>query len=143
MDKLRCWLAARRVGLDIRPKGEDCFVYEEGATSAVVRLNASSTKSERLFTALHECGHVQVWLGRRKRPEHRIAGCSLRELEEAKGRWRPRTVRRRLATMEEEIDAWTRGLRLARRLRIRLKNDAFEASRARALMTYARWLARR
>ena len=140
MEKLRVWLRARRVSLDVKRRGEDCFWYE--ASSGCVEVNGSAPRAERLHAALHECGHVQVWLGRRRHPNRRVAGCSLKELAADAGRWKPRSTRRRLATMEEELEAWTRGIRLARRLRIRVNGEAFEASRARALMTYARWAAR-
>ena len=139
MEKLRGWLEARGVGLVVRRGAEDCFV-SGGSERPVVQLNGAASRAEQMHGALHECGHVQVWLARRRRPRHRVAGCSLVELEKNAGRWKPRSKRRRLATMEEEIEAWTRGLRLARRLRVRVKAEAFEVSRARALMTYARWL---
>ena len=140
MEKLRAWLLDRRAELRILPRASDRVEFE--GASAVVYVNAQASKAERLFAALHECGHVEVHRSRRRAPSRRVAGCSLRELDRNAGRWRPRSTRKRLATLEEEVAAWTRGARLAKKLRIRLRVDAFEACRARALMTYVRWAAR-
>ena len=42
-------------------------------------------------------------------------------------------------TIEEEVEAWKRGKRLAKRLGIGLYEDRFDAHKAECLMTYIRW----
>ena len=140
MEKLRTWLRRRSASLVLLPGVEDCALFGNGPTT--VRINSSASREQRLLAALHECGHVAIFESRKHAPRSRVAGLSQQEDERAIGRGRVRTTRKRLATLEEEMEAWTRGWRLARRLRVRVRTEAFEATRARSLMTYARWVAR-
>ena len=140
MEKLRAWLASRSATLQLLPGVPDQVVFE--GKVATVFVNSRAKKREQLHAALHECGHVHVWRRRARNPRRRVAGCSLEEFIGATGRQKARTTRTSLATLEEEIEAWNQGELLAKQLRLRLRPEGYEKSRARALMTYVRWAAR-
>ncbi len=87
-----------------------------------------------LSVALHECGHVLVYLQRRKTRKALVAGRAWRERDSD---LRPRPTRAaRLRCLQEEFEAWDRGRRLAARLRIRVCAASFGGTMDRALTSY-------
>jgi hypothetical protein len=100
-----------------------------------VTLDAAQPYQERVAALLHECGHVLVYL-RRKRTRARVAGATFTEWWNASGRLQKRSKLKRITVLEEEIHAWNLGEKLARRLRIRVCKRVFERCRADALRTY-------
>ena len=103
-----------------------------------MHLSSRGTYHSRLSTLLHECGHVIVWLRRRRNKTKRVYGASFCEWMEGKGRCRARTKREALAILQEEMAAWDLGEKLARRLKVRLSLTKFESERTRAVLSYLR-----
>jgi hypothetical protein len=132
MEKLRSWLSKKGFELRLTPKGEDSVDFSE----RVVKVNQSDAYPIRLATALHECGHVLIFFSRFRRPQKRFSGSTLREQCLLKGRRKPRSRAARIACLQEELDAWDRGLDLAARLGVRVSKKIVEKDRIKALMTY-------
>ena len=132
MEKIRTWLSKQGFDLRVVPKGEDSVDFAE----RVVNINKSDAYPIRLATALHECGHVLIFFSRFRRPQKRFSGSTLKEQCLLKGRRAPRTRSARIACLQEELDAWDRGLDLAARLGVRISKKTVEKDRVKALMTY-------
>lgn len=136
MDKLRKWLARNGFSLKLcfREADEVCF------STKSVTINSASKPLTRINSLLHECGHVAIWKCRKKNPRKRVCGSTLG----ASNRIMTSSMKKlnktdRLALISEEVEAWERGAKLAKRLKIRFSAARFRADRTRALMTYQRW----
>jgi hypothetical protein len=88
------------------------MAYAEFAPEFEVRIDQRLAPRSQLYMALHECGHVLIG-------EHRKT---------------PRPIDQ----LAEEIEAWNRGRKLARRLRIPVDAHAWRSLRNRCLVSYAR-----
>lgn len=82
-------------------------------------------KTTQLYHLLHECGHYLI---NRSGPTRLAA---------ANGDTRSTEVR--IAVVEEEIEAWHRGRRLAARLGIKIDRKRWARVRRDALASYMRW----
>jgi len=134
MRKLRGWLQRRgfRLKLVRKAKNEVC------CTDKVVTLQTTLTLKSQVATLLHECGHVLVHLARKRSRCTKVAGASWKDWESLRD---SRSKRSELLALQEEMVAWDRGERLARRLRIKVCTKFQRLVRTRALMTYVRHLA--
>lgn len=132
MFKLRAWLGSKGFQLCTRPHAEDMVDFGE----RLVSINASDPYPIRIASALHECGHVLIFLSRCRRPQKRFSGSTLKEQCLLKGRRTPRSRAARIACLQEELDAWDRGLDLAQRLGVRVNKRILEKDRVKALMSY-------
>jgi len=113
LDKVVSW-AARR-GVTVRFSGRALLDSEWCPSTRTITVGRGGQRS-RLHMLLHECGHVLIGA-----EGARYAG--------------------RVGAVEEEMEAWKRGRRLAHRLRIRIDAPAFARVRSRCLATYVRWAA--
>jgi hypothetical protein len=115
--KVEAWCARRGVAVvhDAKTLG-DSHWHPGSRTITVGRLAPRS----RLYTLLHECGHVLIDSG-------------------AQGYLTAFVEPERVETVAEEIEAWNRGRRLAHRLRIRIDARAWRRLRAHCLASYMRW----
>jgi len=136
MKKLRAWLEARGFSLELRNCAESAV---DVGCDKLVTVDARLSPPARVSTLLHECGHVCIFLHRRRWPRVRVAGATWNESWKNRGRCGPRARVGRLAELQEELEAWDRGEALARRLRLRIPRRVYERVRLRCLMTYARW----
>ena len=135
MNCLQKWLASKHFKMLALPGVQDMAIF---SPAKVVILNKHSKPQVQLVTLLHECGHVCIYQCRIRRKKRRIAGCSYREWMAEKGRMKRGTCKEALAVLEEEIEAWERGAKLAKRLGISYPKAVMERERVRALMTYTR-----
>lgn len=101
----------------------------------VVYINTRQHAENRLYTLLHECGHVLVDSTRNGDRVYKLSGQAWSEARD-----RPSQAKR-VAMLTEEIEAWKRGERLALRLGIAIDKTKYDLARTMALMTYVRWAA--
>ena len=114
-------------------EGSD-YIDECDASLKEISICSRTGIEKRLYGLLHECGHALIrkdWGKFSKEYKRRVQG-------DIDGRT-ARTELYRVATIEEEVEAWKRGKRLAKRLGIELYEDRFNAHKAECLMTYVRW----
>jgi len=137
MEKLRAWLKRRGFGLEVVGGCPD----EVDLRTKTVHIDGRHAYQLKLSSLIHECGHVEIFLRRARRPRERICGRTLAEhiLEVGRGR----TVARasRLALLQEEMDAWEAGERLGKRLAVRYHRSVLEKDRVKSLMTYVAFTA--
>lgn len=128
--KIRRWLQRRAFSLSVNERFNDvCFEKKR------VRIQSTMCKSSQVATALHECGHILVFLSRRSLLSRDVAGASYKTWLRLQ---RSESKDAQLLRLQEEMVAWDRGLRLARRLRIRLSPTCVRLQRTRSLMSYVR-----
>jgi hypothetical protein len=96
-----------------------------------IHINSRAHPETRLYTLLHECGHILVDDNRDR--IHRLSFESHGE-----DIYRPER-RKRVAVVSEEYEAWKRGERLARRMGIEIDVKKFDRHRSVALMSYINW----
>ena len=102
------------------------------AIEKTVTIAGRMSPEKQLYFLLHECGHHLIGFD---------------EGDERFGRGYPlatdpnhnATFQHRLACLEEEIEAWHRGWRLAKRLGLEIDREDFDKIRAECLRSYVRW----
>ena len=133
MEKIRAWLRRRDFEMRVG-RSQDCVDF--GAQE--VRVSARQSKLRQVHSALHECGHVEIFRLRVLQRRRVVAGSTLRAWAFS----RRKTKQEKLRVLEEELDAWRRGELLGRRLRVKMP-AARERDRHRTacLATYVKWAA--
>lgn len=125
-----CAFKGIRVFFGKKPGG----TYDTGSKTIMIVGRAAPEK--QLYYLLHECGHHLI---------------GYKEHDERFGMGYPKagdpdhndTFRHRFACFEEEIEAWNRGWRLAKRLRLRIKREDFDRIRLICLRSYIQWVSSR
>ena len=106
------------------------------AIEKTIRISCRSLPEKQLHMLLHECGHHLIGFD---------------EADERFGMGYPyvedpninTTFHHRIACLEEEIEAWNRGWKLAKRLDLDLSRHDFDRVRLECLRTYVKWAAGR
>ncbi len=99
----------------------------------IIKMSSRYMPEKQLFTLLHECGHMLI--GERRKHERYGMGYKQEHHPIVS-----KTLHHRFDVLDEEMEAWFRGLRLARRLKIRVNKEAFHAHRLKCLKTYVKWV---
>lgn len=108
-------------------------IYEPSNMS--IKVCGRLEPEQQLYVLLHECGHHLV--GDRKPGERYGKGWN------ASDGATKRTLVHRIDVIDEELEAWHRGLKLAKRLKIKVNLERYNAIRAKYVKTYLRWATER
>lgn len=100
-----------------------------------IRINSNTRPENQLFILLHECGHVLI--GKKEKHERFGMGHSQANNPDVNC-----TFHHRCDILEEEFEAWHRGFKLGRRLKVRVNKKKFDAFRIGNLKTYIDWTMR-
>ena len=128
IEKLRLWLNRKGYSLFFETGIQDCVYY----SSKEVFINSRNHPEKKLYTLLHECGHILIDSSGRDRL-HTLS----QEVELSMGKKVNR--KKRVAVLSEEIEAWKRGEALAKKLKIKINPDRFDKIRADAIISYVEW----
>lgn len=122
-----CEARALRVVFGKRQAG----IYDSGAKKIIISARASPER--QLYYLLHECGHFLV--GLQEHHERFTAGypAGARDPEVKK------SFKYKITCLEEELEAWHRGWKLARRLKLNLNRDHWDVVRLECIRSYAEW----
>ena len=126
--KIRKWL--RKKGYKLEASNYDQYDPDE----KTIYYNKRLSKKNKLYTILHECGHLLVQqniFSYEKRHK-----CQVEGLQDARKR---RSLRWRIGFLKEEYAAWDRGFRLAKRLKIPIDEDCYYNYASKCLASYCRW----
>jgi len=99
-----------------------------------ITINASQGAENRLFSLLHECGHVLL-CSDEKRYKEAFPGV----WDGVQDKRRSRSRFFRISLVEEEIAAWNEGLKLAKMLGIKINQKNWDKHKTDCLYTYLRW----
>jgi len=122
------WLDDKGYQVLLETDAPDCVYFN----FKQVYLNSRNHIEKRLYILLHECGHILIDNG----SEDRLYSLS-RETEAVVGDCVSK--KRRVAVLSEEIEAWKRGERLAKRLGISINEEKFDKIRTDSIMSYVEW----
>lgn len=100
--------------------------------SRTITIACRAAPEKQLYYLLHECGHHLI--GHKEHDERFGMGYPKVEDPDHNG-----TFHHRFACLEEEIEAWHRGWRLAKRLRLRMDRAEFDHVRLECLRSYVQW----
>jgi hypothetical protein len=107
----------------------DGVYYDE---NKIITINGHLAPEKQLFVLLHECGHHLI--GNRSTHQRYGYGYSAEHSPKIK-----RTLLHRIDVLDEELEAWHRGQRLAKRLGIRIDLARYNQTRSRYIKTYVQW----
>lgn len=113
--RIEAWLNRRGLELIVSHGALPGALYDPDNKRVIIPARRS--RQTQIALALHECGHVLIDSRENKRES-------------------------KIDTLLEEVEAWHRGRRLARRLGVRVDPRAFARMRATCLTTYATWIAK-
>lgn len=100
------------------------------AESKIIELRADNLDLEnKTYIALHEAGHILI---------HRAPG-NIKLLPASKREEKALTKEERVLVILEEAEAWKRGYKLGKKLKIPIDDIKWEIERADALTKYMEW----
>jgi hypothetical protein len=129
LQKVVAWCQARNVSVTFDRKMS--ALYDSETKS--IRCNAGTSPTIQLYLLLHECGHLLI--GTRHQTDRFGSGYV------ASGDIK-RTLVHRIDIVDEELEAWHRGKKLANRLRLCLDEEGYNRYRAQLVKTYMAWALR-
>ena len=120
------WLDDKGYHVDFDRKGDDSV----DNSSKIVSINNTRSLETQLYILLHECRHVLIHYN------EDIVG--YRDVQE---KFAERSNIHRVFTVMEEVEAWKRGKRLAKKFGIIINEEKWNKDVSRALNKYMRWAA--
>lgn len=126
------WAASRgmKVGFTKKPNG----TYDPNEKTIII--NSSALPEKQLHYMLHECGHHLI--GMKEHHERFGLGYPMANNPEINGKFL-----HRMACLEEEFEAWNRGWKLARRLKLVIDKAEFDKTKADCIKTYIKWASKK
>jgi hypothetical protein len=125
MERIALWLEKKKITLKVK-KMEFAIYF---ADIRQIHLSGGLSRERQLIFLIHECGHVLV--GRPKRNE-RFGMTEILKGERC-------TFRHRLDVLEEEFEAWHRGKKMAKRLKVVYDSTQWDQEKQWALVSYLKW----
>jgi hypothetical protein len=125
IDTVIYWLHNKGYYIEVDRTGDDSVDRDV----KIVSINSARSLETQLYILLHECGHILV-----SESDSLVNGA-----EEVLDRYGERTKIYKVFTVIEEVEAWKRGLRLAKKLNIPVNKDKWNRDVARAINLYMKW----
>lgn len=131
IEKLVAWCADRSIKVSFGKKENG--VYETETKEMIISCRAHPAK--QVIYLLHECGHHLIGM----KEHHDRFGMGYPKVNDPNA---VKTNAHRISCLEEEIEAWHRGWRLATRLSLNATREDYDVVRLVCLKSYIRWAAR-
>lgn len=126
LDKLVRYCESEEVGFKVEFKsGSD---YADNI-SKIIRVSPSYEPEEKVYTLLHEMGHIALMHPEKGYYELYPAALKTKEV----------TVLDRVSRVEEELDAWKAGRKIANKLRVRINQEHWNEIKAKCIFGYFKW----
>ena len=119
------WLERRGYYIEFSRKGDDSVDRE----NKIVSINTTRSLETQLHVMLHECGHILVL-----ESDPVVSG-----IDEVLSKYSSKAKIHKTFTVIEEVEAWKRGLKLAKRLSIPINKEKWNKDVARAIYKYMLW----
>jgi hypothetical protein len=123
---LASWAVDKGYHVSFEKKGEDSICH----ISKQIEINNSMPNEIQFYRLLHECGHALIFEN----------GGSIDY--KSKDLDSPDNSDKRTYIVIEEIEAWKRGLTLAKRLKLPVDDKKWEAAMISAIKKYIKWAAK-
>ena len=121
---------AKKQGYSVKFKSVDGG-GEVDDENKVIWVCHSFTPEHQFYVLAHECGHILI--GERERGARFSMTSTPTSVTEKK------TLHYRIEVIDEELEAWERGRKLAGRLGIRIDKKKFHKFRVKYLQSYLKW----
>lgn len=129
LESLILWCNERNIEVDFAKQMGGIYFPEEKR----IRLSGRLSPEKQVFVLLHECGHHLI--GDKEKHERFGMGYSRVDSDPTI----TRTFRHKCDIIDEEYEAWHRGFKLAKRLRLKIDKDRYDKHRAEMIKTYLVW----
>jgi hypothetical protein len=126
------WCASKGMAVMLAKKQNGTYEPD----SKVVTLSCRAAPEKMLHYLLHECGHHLI--GMEEHHERFGKGYPRGGLEAS-----TKNFEHKLACLEEEMEAWHRGWKLAKRLQLEADREEFDRTRVECLRSYVNWASER
>jgi len=130
LEKLINWCDSHGITVNFCKLEAGIFYPQEN----LVKISGRLSPESQFFCLLHECGHYLIG----NREKHQRYGMGYQQQD-------PnimRTFHHKCDIVEEEMEAWHRGAKLAARLGIEIDKARFDKDRTTCLRSYMRWALR-
>ena len=128
MVKIADW--AVRKGLNVKLSNEQSYSWGRD-----INLKNAKSMQVMLHEFLHECGHYLIGRDTTGRFDMGYPVAGTRKAR--------KQARHRVAVLDEELEAWARGEKLARRLGIKIDKKRYDLMKAHHVATYCRFVLNR
>lgn len=128
LSKLIDWCKSRKIEVVFGKRQNG--VYYPDSKEIVITSRASPEK--QLYYVLHECGHHLI--GIKEHHGRFNMGYPQQDNKEIR-----RTFHHRVSCLEEELEAWHRGFKLAQRLKLDIDKEEFDNLRLECIRSYLKW----
>jgi len=124
-----------RLGLWVEKKGYSIKCYTDADDrldfeTTTIHIDSRQHAENRFYTLLHECGHLLISNSYKQfQKDHPVYAASS-DTRKSKGK------AYQVSLVAEEIEAWKRGRRLAKRLKLHVNNKKFNKVMSDCVMTY-------
>ena len=127
LEDLEGWANDKGYFVNFSKDGDDSICF----FSKTIEINSSASLEKQVFRMLHECGHVLIFENGGNYSFENVRDDTQALVKSEK------TLR-----VIEEIEAWNRGFKLAKRLSITLDVEKWEKSVLDAIGKYINWASR-
>ena len=128
MDALIGWCSSKGISVSFGKKGGATYLTSEKTITMAGRMSPE----KQFYYLLHECGHHLIGYTE----EDERFGMGYPKHEDASVNT---TFQHKMACLEEEIEAWNRGWKLAKRLNLNVDRESFDFVRLDCLRSYVKW----
>jgi hypothetical protein len=132
LQKIVDWCESRHLNVVFEKRFAGVYVME----TQTIHLTTHVRPEKQLHYLLHEVGHFLIGM----KPDHERFGNGYPQGENPK---HIKSDVHKIACLEEEFEAWHRGWKLAKRLRLSLDRTSFDRTRIECLKSYVGWTHRR
>ena len=126
-NKLKNWVESKHYTVKEMKGVEDCIVFED----RVIYINSRCKIENMFYTLLHECGHYLLNETKESFKEthpHYPSEIDDKRIE--------KSTAYKVCILSEELKAWERGWRLAKRLHLTVDQESYHKCMTEALWSY-------
>lgn len=131
---LKNWVENKGWIVDFEYLGKD----EMDPVLKTISINTRQGIEKQLYTLLHECGHVLVQKNTKSYNKKYPATAKMNSYESINKRLE-KSPKYKVDVISEEIDAWERGRKLAKRLDIYVDDEKYNNMTSECVYSYVRW----
>lgn len=124
--KLQGWANKKKYNVKCYTDADDRLDFE----TRLIHINSRQHAENRFYTLLHECGHLLISNSYKQfQKDHPVYAFSS-DIRASRGK------AYQVSLVAEEIEAWKRGRRLAKRLGLYINDEKFDKVMSECVMTY-------
>lgn len=136
IQKLIVWCKKRGFEVSFTYSGYDYMDWDE----KLIHINSRQRKEHQLYSFLHEIGHLLIIATGRYHEYHPVQAKSEESYRNSRLK---RSKKYKVDVVAEEIDAWKRGKKTAKRLNLFLNEENYIKYSAEKVYSYIEWAADR